>query len=289
MNVPSTVPVVLIAVIVLAATTCGGATTQPAPSPETPEVFLQRIKPILDHDDFVSKTDGELSEIILPKVEFREASVKGVIAEMNKLILSHNSKPTAFQIPPLRIRDFNLLGLLEHATTALPGASPEQSNGSNVSSSPAAKSVAPEDAPLTLSLSNVSLKELLRYVTGLSGMVIDIEQDAIWLKPLSSGESLLLKRVYIVPEAVISTKAQAGKFLKPIIPQFASPDFFWDFDGRSHQLTLQFANPTIEEFEKLYARELLKHGFRVPPAQSILNWQRVRELNPYTSLERAVS
>ena len=237
------------------------AVGQLAPQPETPEAFLQRIKPILDHDAFVIRTDAELNEIVIPKIEFHEAKAKDAIDEINKWIVSHNSKPKAFQIPLLRIRHIDLL---EHATPAsAPGASPVPGVPS-----PGGKSVSPEDATITLSLSNTNVKEWIRYITSLSGMMIDIEQDAIWLKPLSYGESLLLKRVYIVPEAVFSTKAQAEKLLKPIVPQFTSPDFFWDFNERSHLLTLQFGNPIIEEFEKKYAKELLQHGFRLPSPAS---------------------
>ena len=118
---------------------------------------------------------------------------------------------------------------------------------------------------MTLSLSNSTLKEALGYIAGLCGMTINVEPGAIWLKPMSSGGgSVLIKRGYIVPDAICSSKAQAEKLLKPTIPDFNSPDFFWNFDESSHTLTLQYGDTLIDEFEIGYARELLKHGFQIP-------------------------
>jgi hypothetical protein len=215
------------------------------------------MKPVLDHDAFVSKADEELNKIVIPKVEFRETTLGDAVDYINKMIVSHNARPEAFQIPLLRFH-------LEMAgePSPVPALPPGMSPGANAEPPSGGKTVSPYDATITLSLSNVSMKELIRYLTSLGGLQPHIQADAIWLRPISTGGiSVLLKRVYLVPASVFSTKAEAEKFLKPIIPQFDSPDFFWSFDEKSRLLTLQFANPTIEEFEEVYAHALLKHGY----------------------------
>ena len=132
-----------------------------------------------------------------------------------------------------------------------------------------------DDHPLVI---DTNVKEWIRYITSLSGMMIDIEQDAIWLKPLSYGESLLLKRVYIVPEAVFSTKAQAEELLKPIVPQFISL-IFSGILTRDHICGSNSEIPSLKNLKKKYAKELLQHGFRLPSPASKWKWCAVQVSN----------
>jgi hypothetical protein len=241
------------------------AAASSVPPPETSKAFLRRMAPTLHRDEVISKTNAELKTILIPKFEMRDVTVQAVVDELNLQIRNHNSQPSAFQIPHLRIRHYSGLDATLAPSRNVSGL--EKADPSPVLSIP------PEDARITLSLSKITLAEAVRYVTNLSALMIDIEPGAIWLKPLIYPTIILTKRVYIISDSICSTKAQVEKLLadtcpdfQPVIPK-GRPEY-WKFDESTHLLSLRYAEPFIDQFEKSYARELLNHGFKIPATPS---------------------
>lgn len=240
-------------------------------SPESPETFLRRMQPVLHREEIATKTDEELKKIIVPKIEFHDTLIREAVDQMNVLIRAHNSEPSSFQIPPLRIRQFPIPAAQESPAQSNPALTGTATDAANKDASSEPKLLPPEEARISLSLSNTSLKEIIRYVTNLFGMVIDFQADAVWLKPMVWGIPVVETRSYSVPKAICTTRADAEELVKEQFPGFnpANPrGCSWNFNETTHVLTLRFVDVSFVFFEKWYARELLKNGFHFPPPRT---------------------
>jgi hypothetical protein len=125
-----------------------------------------------------------------------------------------------------------------------------------------AKTVSPEEATITLTLTNVSLFELLHYVTNLAGLTIKVQPDGIWVKPImSSGCYMMLTRAYRLPAAVCSTREQIDEIEKAI-NLIKIPNRKWDFDPKTRCLTIRTIDPDFYNFEHWYAAALMRYGYK---------------------------
>ena len=236
------------------------AASSPAPAREMPDAFLLRMKPILEDDATTSKIDEELEKIGVPNFHPHDATLPEVLEQVNAVIIIHNSNPSAIQIPPLRIY-------------------PDHPQPTPVTheNPPDKKPGAPENTRITLNYPAPKrqpdrfgwpMKWVIKDISHISYTVIDIEPDAIWLKSLATPENLT-KRVYFIPYSICYTKVDVEYMLRTHFWSFdlqkrINPDVSWDFDNKSHLLTLQYGDLPIMEFEKWFARELLKRGFKNP-------------------------
>lgn len=119
----------------------------------------------------------KLDHIIIPKIDFREATVREAIGFIkNKIRELDSSEPD-----PAR-RGVNVV--LKFGSR------------SNNQDDTGAR---PEDARLTLSLTNVPLGEALRYIGNLSGMRIKTDPYAVTMEPLSEPSDTLITKEYKVP------------------------------------------------------------------------------------------
>ncbi|MEP6670695.1 MAG: M56 family metallopeptidase [Chthoniobacter sp.] len=98
--------------------------------------------------------------IILPKVEFREATLAEAVDFVSKRAREHDPEGTGIKI------------------LVMLGNAPKSATGAN-----------PEDARITLSLTNVPLFEALQYLAGLAGLQPVYTKDAVVLKPMNAAGS----------------------------------------------------------------------------------------------------
>ena len=154
---------------------------------------------------------NKLNRIIIPKIEFRDATVREAID-----FLKQKSRELDVQEPDPTRRGVNIVLKLETsasystsavapAAAAIPGI-----ESTPAGAAPAAPAVNPSDVRITLSLSNIPLMEALRYITNLAGLKVKIDPYAVAIVPLSEPTDVLVTKEYKVPPGFISNMPGAG-------------------------------------------------------------------------------
>lgn len=159
---------------------------------------------------------NKLNRITIPKIEFREATVREAID-----FLKQKSRELDVQEPDPTRRGVNIVLKLDSgpasaapaapepapATPAIPGLEAAPAPAAVV---PAGPAVNPADARITLSLSNIPLVEALRYITNLANLKIKIDPYAVAVVPITENTEALITKEYKVPPGFISSAPNAG-------------------------------------------------------------------------------
>ena len=127
----------------------------------------------------------KLDRIVIPKVDFRETPLRDAIDYLHRESVELDTGET----DPAR-KGVNIVLKLDEA--------PEESGPH---SAPNAGAIAPKDAKITLSLTNIPLSAALDYVTKLAGLKVKIEPFAVIILPLSSPGPLVTKEYTVPPES----------------------------------------------------------------------------------------
>lgn len=244
MNTMKLPPVVGVVAMLLATAEVFAQEPAAAPKPESTGEFLKRMQPVLERDAAVEKIKPELPKITVP-FNFTETPLSAVLEKMNESIRAHNAHPDTLRVPLIRIDPAYLRGTPEYEKLK-----------------PAPNFGVDGKMPMTLDLGNISLEKGLESVGNLSGTVPRIEPDCIWLVANAPKETILARQSYYIPASICATKEEAGKWLNKGLAASNAGGASWDFDAKSHVLVLRQSNIYIREFEKRYAMELLRHGFR---------------------------
>ncbi len=167
------------------------------------------------------RLNRKLDRIIIPKLEFREATIREAIEFLKK-------KSVELDIDsPAGERGVNIVLKLEGATggggggapEAAPAAVPgipglEPAPGAAPAGAPAAAPgmfVSPADARITVSLTNIPLREALKYVTGLANLKFKVEAYAVSVVPMSESTDVpVTKEWKIAPDLIPRTPGAAG-------------------------------------------------------------------------------
>jgi general secretion pathway protein D len=158
----------------------------------------------------------KLNTIIIPKLEFREASIREAIdfLKQKSITLDPDPDPTK--------RGVNIVLRLESgAGGAVPAAPPAaapagvipglvEPPGAPAAAPAAIPAVDPNEARITISLTNVPLGEALRYVTNLAGLKYKVEQYAVSVVPLSTPIDTLVTKEWKVPPGFLSQAPSTG-------------------------------------------------------------------------------
>jgi general secretion pathway protein D len=160
---------------------------------------------------------NKLNRIILPRVEFAQASVREAIT-----FLQQRSKQLDTEEPDPARKGVNIVLRLETAgqgaapAPAAPAAPTEPAiPGLEVTpatpAAPAAPAalVNPNEAQITLSITNVPLIEALRYVTEQAGLKFKIDPYAVSVVPLTVNTDALITKEYRVPPSFIASAPAA--------------------------------------------------------------------------------
>ncbi len=134
----------------------------------------------------------KLDRIIIPKLEFRDATVPEAIDFLKKksVELDDLSPPGAGGVNIVLKPDSGL----EPTTSQLPGASNN-----------------PLDTRITVSLTNIPLGEALKYVTGLANLKYKIEPHGVSIVPLSGATDVLVTKEWKIPPELIPGGAAGTK------------------------------------------------------------------------------
>lgn len=162
-----------------------------------------------------ARINAKLSSIIIPHVEFRDASIREALDFIGQQAASNDSTPEGKRGVDIILRDRT------RGTAVIPAQVPAQEPAA-ISPVPTTTAPVPEGAPsapatpiakriaatsgpdvgrVTLTLNEVPLGEVLRYIAAQVGMRIKIEPYAVIVLPLNEGtDELITKRYHVPPE-----------------------------------------------------------------------------------------
>jgi len=182
--------------------------------------FNIQAEPIIESITKAPSTDKirrKLEQIVIPKLEFREATIREAIDFLKKksvdldtdsppgdrgvnIVLKLDNSgggalpaPGGAGAPPPGIP--GIPGL--EANPAAPGAAP------GAAGAPAAALANPADVRITVSLTNIPLIEALKYVTGLANLKFKVEPYAVSVVPLSEPTDVLVTKEWKIPPDLI--------------------------------------------------------------------------------------
>jgi general secretion pathway protein D len=162
--------------------------------------------------------EAKLNKIIIPKVDFRDATVRSAIE-----FLKQKSRDLDPETDPTKQKGVNIVLKLESSATGtvpapvvppaaeqtIPGLEPA-APAPAAEAPPAVAPINPSEARITLSLSNVPMMEVLRYITSLAGLKIKIDPYAVAIVPASEPTDALYTKEYKVPPGFITALPAGG-------------------------------------------------------------------------------
>ena len=168
----------------------------------------------------------KLSTIIIPRVEFRDASVREAIDFLRQQAAANDPTGDGKKGVDIVLR---LAPLGQIAPPPIPvetaqppaGAVPPEGAPPAVATpvparpivAPAvvaAPAISPGEARITITLSQIPLGEALRYIASQAGLKVKVEPYAVSIIPISEQSNDLLTKEYRVPPGFISTSVNVG-------------------------------------------------------------------------------
>ncbi len=163
---------------------------------------------------------NKLNRIIIPKIEFRDATVREAID-----FLKQKSRELDTDPDPTK-RGVNIVLKLESASTGpvaaaaaapaapqaavIPGLEAAPAAAPAAGAAAAAPSINPGDVRITLSLSNIPLMEALRYITNLANLKVKIDPYAVAIVPITENTEALVTKEYKVPPSLFTSSPGAA-------------------------------------------------------------------------------
>src|SRR5205085_5957489 len=154
-----------------------------------------------------ARITNKLNTIIIPKIEFRDASIREAIEFLRQQAAENDPGADGRKGIDIVLR-LNTLGTRAETTSTtstttvvastavVPGASPEPTAipplPSPATTTVSAPSINPADARITITLNQIPLGEALRYIASQAGLKVKIEPYAVLIVPISELSNDLL-------------------------------------------------------------------------------------------------
>jgi type II secretory pathway component GspD/PulD (secretin)/tetratricopeptide (TPR) repeat protein len=173
-----------------------------------------------------ARINNKLNTIIIPRIEFRDASIREAIDFLRQQAAANDPNPEGRRGVDIVLR------LTPSGTTAPPpipvqsavappaAAGPEGAPGAGtpIPAPPpiiapavvAAPAISPSDARITITLNQIPLGEALRYIASQAGLKVKVEPYAVSIIPISEQSADLLTKEYRVPPGFISSSVNTG-------------------------------------------------------------------------------
>ncbi|MEY2479783.1 MAG: ral secretion pathway protein [Verrucomicrobiota bacterium] len=171
-----------------------------------------------------ARITNKLNSIIIPKIEFRDASIREAIDFIRQQAAANDpgtdgrkGVDIVLRLSPLGRPAEVVPAPVEPAATPVPGAPPETAAAATPVTAtpvPAATIAAPAfsaaDARITITLNEIPLGEALRYIASQAGLKVKVEPYAVSIIPITEQSNDLLTREYRVPPGFISSTVNIG-------------------------------------------------------------------------------
>ncbi len=166
-----------------------------------------------------ARITNKLNSIIIPRIEFRDASVREAIDFLRQQAAANDPTAESKRGVDIVLRT-NALSRVEapapvlETAPSLPGAAPGGPETAAVEPTPvpvpAAPSIAPSSARITITLNQIPLGEALRYIASQAGLKVKVEPYAVSVIPINEQSSDLFTKEYRVPPGFISSSVNVG-------------------------------------------------------------------------------
>jgi len=172
-----------------------------------------------------ARITNKLNTIIIPKIEFRDASIREAIDFIRQQAAANDPSTEGKKGVDIVLR---LVPIGQIAPPPIPveaapspaapgspaaGAAPQA--GAPATARPvvapvAASATSPASARITISLNQIPLGEALRYIANQAGLKVKVEPYAVSIIPISEQSNDLITKEYRVPPGFISTSVNVG-------------------------------------------------------------------------------
>jgi general secretion pathway protein D len=160
----------------------------------------------------------KLERIIIPRLEFREATIREAIEFLKKKSVeldtteenpANRGVNIVLRLDPTTMGAAPDLAPAAPAAPVIPGLEPLPGGAALEPAAPIA-GVNTNEARITVSLANIPLGEALRYVTGLANLKYKVEQYAVSVVPQGTPTETLVTKEWKVPPGMMATAPAAG-------------------------------------------------------------------------------
>src|SRR5437667_3985434 len=171
---------------------------------------------------------NKLDNIIIPRIEFRDASIREAIDFLRQQAVANDPTPEGRRGVDIVLRLHSLGRSSEPApvtattTAGEAGALPAGENAPPAAAgvataapvvtpaTPSLPGVNPAESRITLTLNQIPLGEALRYIASQAGLKVKVEPYAVLIIPLSEQSNELITKEYRVPPGFISSTVNVG-------------------------------------------------------------------------------
>jgi general secretion pathway protein D len=189
--------------------------------------FDRRVTPLSDayarDATGTARIAHKLSTIIIPRIEFRDASIREAIEFLRQQAETNDPATEGRKGVDIVLR-LTTLGHSPESVTTASVTNPPSSllNASQAATLPTASGpgtntavpgFSPSDARITLTLNEIPLSEALRYIASQAGLKVKVEPYAISIIPLSEQSNDLFTKEYRVPPSFITGSLNASASL----------------------------------------------------------------------------
>src|SRR6266496_2516632 len=157
-----------------------------------------------------ARINNKLNTIIIPRVEFQDASIREAIDFLRQQAAANDTSPEGEKGVNIVVRPRRLGEISPSAAPAVPlpppaaAGSPGAETPVATPARPAAEArvvAAPENARITITLDQIPLGEALRYIANQVALKVKVEPHAVLLIPISEqSDELITKRYHVPPE-----------------------------------------------------------------------------------------
>jgi general secretion pathway protein D len=193
-------------------------------------------------DAFARDTSGtaritnKLNSIIIPRVEFRDATVREAIDFLREQAAENDPSPEGKRGVDIVLRMVPLGQIAPPPVPVAPAAGPAAAAASGVTATPAGAAagattpvtappvvtrpvvagaaISPAEARITITLNQIPLGEALRYIAAQAGLKVKVEPYAVSIIPISEQSNDLITKEYRVPPDFISTTLTGTSLLQ---------------------------------------------------------------------------
>ncbi|MEP7249569.1 MAG: tetratricopeptide repeat protein, partial [Spartobacteria bacterium] len=162
-----------------------------------------------------ARITNKLNSIIIPKIEFRDASIREAIDFLRQQAAANDPATDGKRGVDIVLRTSSL-GRTE-APAPLPETAPPLPGAeAGVEPTPVpapvlmTPSIAPSDARITITLNQIPLGEALRYIASQAGLKVKTEPYAVSVIPINEQSSDLFTKEYRVPPGFIGSSVNIG-------------------------------------------------------------------------------
>src|SRR5437667_3909306 len=186
----------------------------------------ETFNPVSKNLSDTARINNNLNTIIIPRVEFQDASIREAIDFLRQQAAANDTSPEGEKGVNIVVRSRRLGEISPSVAPAVPppppaaAGSPAAEAPVSTPARPAAEApgvVAPENARITISLNEIPLGEALRYIANQAALKVKVEPHAVLLIPLTEQSDELITKTYQVPAEFFGGPLDVGYYLSAAV------------------------------------------------------------------------